>query len=281
MSKGISLHIGVNIVDKNHYGTDGKLLACEADARSMQKIAASQGFTTNMLLTFNATRKAVITTIKDAAKVLQPNDTFLVSYAGHGSYFKDRSGDEDDGYDETWCLYDSQLIDDELRMLWGKFQAGVKIVIVSDSCHSGTVSRAPGEESGGMFGEGPREDMDPAMNERFRFLPKERAADAVRSNKQYYQQIFDSIPKEVPEPKASIILFSGCQDNQQSKDGDHNGLFTSYLLRAWKDGGFNGSYEDLYNSINKSMKRELQRPNFDVSGNGGELLAGMPPFKIG
>jgi hypothetical protein len=41
--------------------------------------------------------------------------------------------------DETWCLYDGQLLDDELHGAWEKFQAGVRILVFSDSCHSGTV----------------------------------------------------------------------------------------------------------------------------------------------
>ncbi len=36
MSKGISLHLGMNAVDPAHYGGwSGELLACEADANDM------------------------------------------------------------------------------------------------------------------------------------------------------------------------------------------------------------------------------------------------------
>ena len=38
-------------------------------------------------------------------------------------------------------LNDRQLLDDELYALWGYFQAGVRILVLSDSCHSGTVTR--------------------------------------------------------------------------------------------------------------------------------------------
>ena len=34
---------------------------------------------------------------------------------------------ESDKLDETWCLYDGQLIDDELYMELGKFVTGVRI----------------------------------------------------------------------------------------------------------------------------------------------------------
>jgi hypothetical protein len=40
------------------------------------------------------------------------------------------------------------------------------------------------------------------------------------------------------DPKATILLLSGCQDNQLSHDGAFNGLFTSQLLKVWKNGLF-------------------------------------------
>jgi hypothetical protein len=38
-------------------------------------------------------------------------------------------------------LFDRQVIDDEIYRLLGRFAAGVRVVAVSDSCHSGTVTR--------------------------------------------------------------------------------------------------------------------------------------------
>ncbi len=40
---------------------------------------------------------------------------------------------------------------------------------------------------------------------------------------------------------ASLILISGCQDNQTSMDGDHNGAFTEQVLKVWNQGAFKGS----------------------------------------
>jgi len=65
MTKGISLHIGLNYVDPNHYsGWDGKLAAAEYDANDMFLIAKSQGFQSSKLIRNEATRDAVILTIK-------------------------------------------------------------------------------------------------------------------------------------------------------------------------------------------------------------------------
>jgi hypothetical protein len=60
----------------------------------------------------------------------------------------DTNGDEIDGLDEALCPYDLQtgggaLIDDEINTLFSARKAGVRLVLISDSCHSGTVTPLP------------------------------------------------------------------------------------------------------------------------------------------
>ena len=144
MPKGISLHIGLNRVDPAQYeGWDGALAACEFDAKDLATIARKRGFkSSDLILTRQATSKTLIDAIGAAAKKLSKGDLFLLTYSGHGGQVKDTNGDEKDGRDETWVLYDRQIVDDELYALYRKFKAGVRIFVLSDSCHSGTVTRA-------------------------------------------------------------------------------------------------------------------------------------------
>src|SRR5690606_2265122 len=110
MAKGISLHIGLNYVDPNHYsGWDGKLAAAEYDANDMFLITKSQGLQPTKLIRNEATRNAVISAIKNASNTLIANDLFVISYSGHGGQLPDINGDEDDGMDETWCLFDGEI----------------------------------------------------------------------------------------------------------------------------------------------------------------------------
>ena len=142
MPRGESVHVGLNSVDPTHYqGWDGKLVACEFDANDMADLAASQGFQTQKLLTRSATADALIAAIDKTAGKLGDGDIFLLTYSGHGGQVPDTNGDEQDRMDETWVLYDRQVVDDELYALWAKFKPGVRIAIFSDSCHSGTVAR--------------------------------------------------------------------------------------------------------------------------------------------
>jgi hypothetical protein len=140
-NRGFALAIGLNGVDPVHYaGWSGELSGCEPDALDMKKIASDQGFSVETLLTAQATRDAVINKLKDLSGKLKSGDLLVVSYSGHGGQIPDQNGDETvDGLDETWCLYDGELLDDELYGAWANFPAGVRILVFSDSCHSGTV----------------------------------------------------------------------------------------------------------------------------------------------
>src|SRR5688500_4036780 len=123
-TRGFSLHIGLNYVDPAHYqGWDGALRGCINDATDMEALASGAGYVTSRLTDGEATREAVLSSLRAAAARLQDGDIFLVSYSGHGARMPNAPGgdNEIDGNDETWCLYDGQLIDDELELVWHEF----------------------------------------------------------------------------------------------------------------------------------------------------------------
>lgn len=269
MEKGISLHIGLNYVDPNHYsGWDGKLNAAEYDANDMALIAKSQGLQPTKLLRGDATRDAVIAAIKHAATNLTTNDLFVISYSGHGGQLPDINGDEDDGIDETWCLFDGEIVDDELSNLWSMFQKGVRILVISDSCHSGTVIKAV------RSFEGLKTEPTP------KFMPSEIASTTYFSNKEFYDNILKNV-KDVKSQdiQASVKLISGCQDNQNSYDGPFNGTFTSALKRVWNGGKFSGNYFSFYKQIMNLLPPE-QTPNYYNVGQSDQLFDNQRPFLI-
>ncbi|MFE2030774.1 caspase family protein [Streptomyces hygroscopicus] len=143
MATGLSVHIGLNQVDPAAYdGWSGELGAGEQDAVDMARLADAAGFdVTDPLLSGAATAETVTATLEAAAARLAEGDILFLSYAGHGGQVPDLNHDETgDRLDETWVLYDRQLVDDELFELFGKFAKGVRIWLLSDSCHSGTVA---------------------------------------------------------------------------------------------------------------------------------------------
>jgi hypothetical protein len=281
MAKGLALAIGLNAVDPKHYeGWSGKLNACEADARDMGDIARSRNFKVQTLLTRRATRSEVLGGIAKACKALKSGDVFLLTYSGHGGQVPDRNNEEPDGQDETWCLYDGELIDDEVYAALGRFARGVRVLVFSDSCHSGTVTKAmfyaargaaPGAAPAGAVG---------ASGVRYRNMPREVALRTYRAHRAMYDKLQASI-KSSPEGavRAAVILISGCQDNQLSQDGDFNGLFTANLLRVWKEGQFTGSYRKFHAAIVKSMPPD-QTPNFFTVGAPSRAFETQRPFTV-
>ena len=279
MPQGISIHVGLNQVDPDHYqGWDGKLVACEFDANDMEKLAADKGFETQKLLTKKATSKAVTSAIEDAGGKLEGGDILLLSYSGHGGQVPDANSDEDDRMDETWVLFDRQVVDDELYALWAKYKPGVRIAIFSDSCHSGTVGRevvdAVGADRVARSVDG--DDTQP----RVKGMPDDEMRATYEANKQLYDDIQKSLPPfDLADVGASVILTSGCQDNQTSLDGDKNGLFTQTLLKVWADGKFRGGYRTFRKKIATDMP-PWQSPNFFVVGKLDSKFANQHPFTV-
>lgn len=276
MPKGISLHIGLNRVDPAHYaGWSGPLNACEADANDMQAIAAAQGFQTQVLLTAQGTRTAVLQSIRSAAATLKSGDFYLLSYSGHGGQIPDFSGDEDDLQDETWCLYDGQFLDDELHAELVGLAAGVRVLVFSDSCHSGTVTKNVmcGEkglctpEWSGPFG--------------VRAMPQVVALNTYQNNRKFYDELprLNTKAEARDDVKASTILISGCQDNQLSGDGAFNGVFTGRLRRVWNGGSFQGDYRAFHAAILKGMPPS-QSPNYYTIGTPDPSFEKQRPFTI-
>ena len=289
--RAMSLHIGLNLVDPKHYGGwSGPLAACELDANDMAAIAKAKGMAVSKLLTKAGTRKAVLAGIRGAAAKLGKGDLFFLSYSGHGGQVADVSGDEPDKQDETWCLYDGQLIDDELYFELGKFAAGVRILVLSDSCHSGTVTRA--------------RPVPPPPGMRSKLMPAEVGLRVYQQHQAFYDKLQNEVAKAagkaaITDPdavlstlavqgprigaiaktfNAAALLISGCQDNQVSLDGDHNGAFTGRLREVWNNGRFAGHYAQLHAQIVAGMPAS-QTPNFFLLGNAAAFVA-QAPFTV-
>jgi hypothetical protein len=256
MAKVKSLHIGLNAVDPASYGAPFELNACEADARDMSRIAKARGAKTKLLLTADATCDAVLEAISAAGSELESGDLFFLTYSGHGGQVQDVDGDEeDDQLDETWCLFDTQLRDDDISTALAKFAEGVRILMLSDSCHSGTVSRGIALERD--------EKLDTSSAAREKRLPLDATKREFAKHANQYQAR-EVVPQSAVQ--ATGVLISGCRDNQTSQDGDVNGAFTAAFLTAWGDDGFEGSHTELHEAVKKTLHEEEyeQVPNLQT-----------------
>jgi hypothetical protein len=78
--------------------------------------------------------------------------------------------------------------------------------------------------------------------------------------------------------KARAVLISGCQDNQSSYDGAHNGAFTGRLLTIWNRGNFDGNYATFHAHIKAGMPA-IQTPNLFTMGPVVSFLK-QKPFSV-
>jgi metacaspase-1 len=307
--RGISIHIGVNRINPAHYGTSGVLHGCENDARAMETLARSGGFEPRTLMTESATSDAVLAALGRAAGELRSGDTLFLTYAGHGAQVEDKESDEDDRLDETWCLYDRMLLDDELYAAWGAFAPGVRIILLSDSCHSGTISRTLGRDMAvlkeiyydslvpptvtralevrgieALLAQSPLPRSMATQNGEWRGEPSPDGTIATRNLPQAvveyvlgrhgerYRELLSQLPRA--SVQATVIALSGCQDNQLSQESGGRGKFSVTLERIWNGGAFSGSYGALHRAIVAEMP-PTQTPNYTVVG------AANPQFEAG
>lgn len=278
---GISIHIGLNDLSSHYNPRPRRLASCENDAAAMEELAKKRGFSTTLIKTKQASTRNVTAAIGDAAANLRRGDIMLLTYSGHGGQLPDGNGeeqDEEDGQDETWCLYDRELVDDELYALWGKFEEGVRILQISDSCHSGSVMKAVRRKA---LLEVPAVAAKLAERES-KALPPDIAWKTYKA----HQAMYDGIQKDNPQGDrvavgASVILISACQDEQEAWSGYPLSLFTEKLLEVWNGGKYRGGHPNFRNAIAKLITLEdEQYPNYNTTGVPNPIFVRQPPFTI-
>src|SRR4030095_14271205 len=280
-AKGMSIHIGLNRVNPVHYdGWDGKLNACENDTSLYESLAKKNGFVTKTLLNEEATASGVLDALQRACEELISGDILLVTYSGHGGSLPDLNEDEEDAYrnDETWCLYDRQLVDDELFFYYSKFRAGVRIIIFSDSCHSGTVSRYARDSN--------EVEIDKDLQAIYkkhkmlsRSMPAEKIQPVYNKNKSVYDPILTRPLVKKDSIAAFVILFGACQDNETAKEWGENGIF-SRVIKKLANSKF-ANYRIFFEEIKKYVPQRLQVPNLYTYGNVLFDFSKQAPFFIG
>lgn len=281
----VSLHVGLNTVDQRHYVRPPiDLDFCIADCEAMELLARDRGYTDRTVLTdAKATRDAVFEVAADAAKSLKAGDIFLFTYAGHGGQIPDLNKDEAAGpdfdqMDETLCLFDGQMIDDELYKIWSDFAEGVRIVAVFDCCHAGTMLRAGARDG----------DTSDRPRGKVRMMPLSACAQVYNANRAFYDSLpssnigphFGTAHHELNFPvAASVLQLSACQSNQVAEEAFGNGLFTANILQTLAEGGDHAGYKAFRDRVAMGMPAK-QSPNFWTVGRPNPAFEAQVVFSI-
>ena len=238
-----SLCIGVN----RYANLPGATLAgCVNDALDWAAALRAVGYEVTLLLDEQATAAGIRAALRDLVARARRGDRIVVTNSSHGTRVRDLSGDEADGLDEAICPHDVALAgvitDDELQALFGARAYGVRAVLISDSCHSGTVHRFA--------------DLDAEPAARARFLdpavvPDPPVRDRARSN----------TGARVLRPP--VLLLAGARDDEFAFDavidGRPRGAMTAACLAALAELGPSATWARV---LEVARERHLDRDRY-------------------
>lgn len=230
--------IGIN----NYPGSHNDLNGCVNDMNDWADLLTNEfGFDVSGLADAQATADAILSSLSALVDGASAGDSLVFTFSGHGSYVLDGdSGDEADNYDETIVAYDRDIIDDEIRHVLDRLSADVNLTVISDSCHSGSVTRTTLARSapGNML----LESQHPKLA---RYMPKDNHGR------------FDTIV--VPRRNRSFgtgtmnhILLTGCAARELSYDAwinnRFNGAMSAHAIEIIRqDPGI--SFDDFHQSL--------------------------------
>jgi hypothetical protein len=233
-----ALCIGIN----DYPGTGSDLVGCVNDAHDWAEELTKRSFDVELMLDSEATGDAMRAAMRRRLRAASAGDVVAVTYSGHGTWVRDRDADELDGRDEALCPYDiataGPLLDDELFDIFSDRERGVRVVFISDSCHSGSVAR---------YAPAARSDAD-----RIRFLPPAAFLDPAEAAR---ARLLPRVHRG--RPRHAALLLSGCQDIEYSYDahfdGRANGAFTYVALAALRELPQTATYRDWITAIGSAL----------------------------
>lgn len=202
-------------VGLNYPGTSAELRGCVNDALDW-KAALEERWSSNydIVSVLEPTKAELLSELAELVRGARWGDRLVFTYSGHGTFIPDRDGDEPDRRDEALVSVDMRTItDDEIHNVVGRIPRGARLTIISDSCHSGTMTR--------FMRDVPVSLVSP--EDRPRFLDPS-------------QVTVDSAPGKTRGALAKAMLLSGCKDDEVSYDayigGRYRGAMTAAALDA-------------------------------------------------
>lgn len=296
-----SIHIGINRVNPAHYGTTFPVLrGAVNDATAMKLALQPFGYAEQILLddTNPTTANFATTTnlqnhLNRFASQLVAGDLLVITYAGHGSQITDPHHVEPDGLNEVFAFWDRFLIDDELRRLFTRFASGVQIVVISDSCNSGTtiefflagdfenstINSLVGRNIVPHTIERRRPTNKPNEWEQSRLVSFQKAMQVVARNMAIYGPVITLPPLPESALRATVLSLSACTDNQEAHerpDGQH-GWFTFRLLNIISN-SLPATYPALRQLLETQTAPNGQTPQLKIDGPNKQKLANRRPF---
>jgi hypothetical protein len=251
--------IGIN----DYPGTYNDLGGCVNDANDWADLLRDEfEFVKNIQIITDsaATKDNIVQALGDLLTDSKSGDIAVFTYSGHGTWVYDQGErDESDNRDEAICAHDGNIIDDEIREVIRQMKSGVRLTVISDSCHSGGVTRA-------MLARARSTDAESADTApRPRYMPPVKEEDALRTELIPVRKRF-----LYPESDIQEILISGCNATEYSYDavigGRRNGAMTALAIRIIKSDP-SRTYKEFHRKLRELLPstRYPQSPQLEGS----------------
>lgn len=207
------------LIGINYIGTANQLNGCINDTTNLKNFLVNNKYYNESDLTMmNDTlkgdlypnRQNILKQMNNLVTFAQANPTktvlLFLQFSGHGINVRDTNGDESDGYDEAIVPVDYDkaglIVDDDIRAnLLNKLTSNVKLTVLCDSCHSGTI-----------------------LDLKYNYFD---------GSKPYTTEV------KITETVCDVVSISGCRDNQTSADttisGTGQGAMTGAFIKNYKD----------------------------------------------
>lgn len=232
MSNKQALLIGIN-----YEGTSAQLNGCINDCENLYDVLVKDlGFLPQNITQLKEvsgydypTKANILRELNDLVNFSKNNgvDRIFISYSGHGSYAKDKNGDEKDKKDELLIPLDYRtngvISDDQLNNIFKKFSSNVQVFGIFDCCHSASV-----------------------LDLRYRY---------IGSKKNYREN------RSATNLASNIVTLSGCLDQQVSADayninnsGEWSGALTTSFINVARSLNYNTTIYNLLSKVRQFIK---------------------------
>lgn len=204
------------------YPGNAALHGCVNDARAWSAALSALGFSVRRLENEEASLSGLTKAIQDVLKHAADGDWLVLQFAGHGTQFENRTGEE--AFDQAYVPQNFReggfLIDNDLHALLLPHAQRLKINVFFDTCHSGTASRLAPLNLG-----------TDSENRRPRYLA---ADDQMQST---YRDQIKSRPRNISvagtrgEQAVPWLHLAACQDHEYAFETNGSGDFSRAAVR--------------------------------------------------
>jgi len=219
------------IITCNYKGTSAQLNGCNNDGTMMRNYLTTQrGYKIENIVTLaddtdsKPTHDNILKALNDLVNKSPIADELWLHYSGHGTYVKDKNGDEADGRDECLVPMDYEesgyIVDDKLNIYIKKVTC--PLICIFDCCHSGTILDLKYHYNGNNY-------------------------NVIQNNN---------------INAGTIITISGCKDTQTSADAFIDGQYAGAMTSAFLDTMRTCNYKTTAQGLIEKMRIYMKRKNY-------------------